>query len=67
MKNAVSGMLRHVALLRTDVSEEHIASIIRATEEITFPRIVLRFIVTVNVVPSLPSPVTLMMEVIRSS
>jgi hypothetical protein len=26
-----SGMLRHVALVRTDVSEEHIACIIRVT------------------------------------
>jgi hypothetical protein len=26
-----SGMLRHVAIVRTDVSEEHIASIIRVT------------------------------------
>jgi hypothetical protein len=29
MKNAVSGMLRHVDLVRTDVSEELSASIIR--------------------------------------
>jgi hypothetical protein len=28
---ASSGMLRHVALVRTDVSEEHSASIIRVT------------------------------------
>jgi hypothetical protein len=27
-----SGMLHHVALVRTDVSEEHIASIIRVTK-----------------------------------
>jgi hypothetical protein len=31
MKNAVSGMLRRVALVRTDVSEELNASIIRVT------------------------------------
>jgi demethoxyubiquinone hydroxylase (CLK1/Coq7/Cat5 family) len=31
MKNVISAMLRHVALVRTDVSEEHIASIIRVT------------------------------------
>jgi hypothetical protein len=31
MKNAVLGMLRHVALVRTDVSEECSTSIIRVT------------------------------------
>jgi hypothetical protein len=31
MKNAVSGMLRHVAPIRTDVSEERSISIIRVT------------------------------------
>jgi hypothetical protein len=31
MKNAVFGMLRHVALVRTDVSEVRIASTIRVT------------------------------------
>jgi hypothetical protein len=31
MKNAVSGMLYHVALVRTDVLEEYFASIIRLT------------------------------------
>jgi hypothetical protein len=46
-----------VALVRTDVSEERIASIIS----------VLRFLVTANVVPSLPILVTLMIEQICSS
>jgi hypothetical protein len=39
MKNVSSGMLRHVALVRTDVSEEHSASIIKVTrisELVTF-------------------------------
>jgi demethoxyubiquinone hydroxylase (CLK1/Coq7/Cat5 family) len=31
MKKLSSAMLRHVALVRTDVSEEHSASIIRVT------------------------------------
>jgi hypothetical protein len=31
MKNAASEVLRHVALVRTDVSEERIAFIIRVT------------------------------------
>jgi hypothetical protein len=31
MKNGASGMLRHVALVRTDVSEEVSASFIKAT------------------------------------
>jgi hypothetical protein len=45
-------MLRRVALVRTDVSRELSASIIR---------------VTANVVPSSPILVTLMMEALRSS
>jgi hypothetical protein len=44
-----SGMLRHVALVRTYISEENIASTIRVT------RIgELRLIVTANVAPSSP-------------
>jgi hypothetical protein len=31
LKKPSPGMLRHVAIIRTDVSEEHIASIIRVT------------------------------------
>jgi hypothetical protein len=49
-----SGMLRHVALVRTDVSEERIASII------------IRLLVIANV-PSSPILFTLMMEAIHSS
>jgi hypothetical protein len=51
------GMLRRVALVRTDVSGERIASIIS----------MLLLLFTANVVPSSPILVTLMMEVIRSS
>jgi hypothetical protein len=49
-------MWRHVALVRTDVSNDPI-----------FLRGVRRLLVTANVVPSLPILVTLMMEAIRSS
>jgi hypothetical protein len=31
MKNAISGMLIHVALVKTDISEEHTASATRVT------------------------------------
>jgi hypothetical protein len=51
-----SGMLRHVALIWTDVSEEHFASIIRVTrisEEILHS--MLQFLVTANI-PSFLSP-----------
>jgi hypothetical protein len=49
-----SGMLRRVALLRIDVSEERSASIIRMTRRnthIVFLRSVRRLLVTANVVP----------------
>jgi hypothetical protein len=49
-----SGMLRRVALLRTDVSEDHIRS-------------VRRLLVTASVVSSSPILVTLMKEALRSS
>jgi hypothetical protein len=52
-----SGMLRHVALLRTDVSEEL---------DLVFLRSVRRLLVTASVVPSLPILVT-QMEALRSS
>jgi hypothetical protein len=79
-------MLRHVALVRTDVSEEHITSNIRATRigEIgttlavtsncstlqrkkAFLHRISWLPVTVNVVPSLPILVALMMDVLCSS
>jgi hypothetical protein len=59
-----SGMLHYVAVVRTDVSEKHIATTIH---DIVFLRSVLRLLVTANVVPTLPSLVILMMEVIHSS
>jgi hypothetical protein len=68
-----SEKLRRVALVRTDVSEERIASIITVTilvvtsNRIVFLRSMLRLLVTANVVPSSPILVTLMMEAIRSS
>jgi hypothetical protein len=56
---ASSGMLRRVALVRTDVSEELSAK--------TLLRSVRRLLVTANVVPSSPILVTLMMEALSSS
>jgi hypothetical protein len=80
---ASSGMLGHVALVRTVVSEEHIASIIRLTRigalgttlavssnrryTIELLRSVLRLLVTANVVLSLLILVTLIMDAIISS
>jgi hypothetical protein len=71
-----SGILRRVALVRTGVSEERSASIIRVTKigelgtglAVTSKRRTLRknIVVTGNVVPTSPILVTLMMEVIRS-
>jgi hypothetical protein len=66
------GMLRRVALVRTDVSEELSASIIRLTRigelgttlAVTSNR---RMLVAANVVPSAPILVTLMMEALSSS
>jgi hypothetical protein len=72
-------MLRLVDLVRTDVSEGCIASIIRVTRigklgmtlAVNSNRCMLRstlqFPVTANVVPSFPFLVTLMMEATRSS
>jgi hypothetical protein len=71
-------MLRHVALVRTDVSEELSASIIRVTiigelgttlavTSKVFLRSVRRLLVTASVVLSSPILVTLMMEAISSS
>jgi hypothetical protein len=68
-----SGMLSRLALVRTDVSEELSASIIRVTRicELgttlaVFLRSVRRLLVTANVVPSSPILVTLMMEALSS-
>jgi hypothetical protein len=51
-------MLRHVALVRTDVSEEISASVIRLTRifsHFVFLRSVRRLLVTASVVPSSPN------------
>jgi hypothetical protein len=64
-------MLRHVALVRTDVSEEHSASFIRVTRigklgtrvPVTSNR---RRLVKASIVPSSPILVTLMKEVLSS-
>jgi hypothetical protein len=76
---ASSGMLRRVALVRTDVSEEIRASIIRVTRigelgttvAVTSNRHKLRrncrLLVTANVVPSSPILVTLMTEALSYS
>jgi hypothetical protein len=55
-----SGMLRRVALVRTDVSEDH-RLIIRVTK-IGEARSVLRLLVTASIVPSSPIHITLMKE-----
>jgi hypothetical protein len=62
-------MLRRVALVRTDVSEERSASIIMVTSigELVFLRSVCQLLVTANVVPSSRILVTLMMVELRSS
>jgi hypothetical protein len=52
-------MLRRLALVITDVSEEPSA--------LVYPRSVRRLLVTANVVPSSPILVTLMMEALRPS
>jgi hypothetical protein len=66
-------MLRRVALVRTELSQEISASIIRVTRigelgttlAVTSSR--RRFLVTANVVPSSPILVTLIMEELSSS
>jgi hypothetical protein len=62
---ASSGMLPHVALVRTDVLEERITSIIRMTR-IGKLGTMLAVTVTANIVPSSLILVTLMMEAIYS-
>jgi hypothetical protein len=71
---ASSGMLRRVALIRTDVSQELGASFIRVTRIgdlgttlATTSNNVRRLLVTASVVPSLPILVTLMKEALSSS
>jgi hypothetical protein len=65
-------MLRRVALVRNDVSEEGVTSItnVRRTDELgirsLFPSCVFRRLVKANVVSSSLLLVTLMMEAIRS-
>jgi hypothetical protein len=60
-------MLRRVALVRTDISEEPGASIIRLKKYLVFLRSVCRLLVTASVVPSSPIHVTLMKEALSSS
>jgi hypothetical protein len=77
-----SGMLRRVALVRTDVSEELSTSFIRVTRigelgttlaatsnrcTLVFLRSVRQLLVTASFVPSSPILVTLMKEVLSSS
>jgi hypothetical protein len=66
-----SEMLRRISLVRTDVSEECIASIIRVTgigelgttlAAVVFLRSVLPLLVTASVVPTSPSLLSLMIE-----
>jgi hypothetical protein len=73
---ASCGMLRLVALVRADVSEELSASFIsvirigelRTTLAVTNNRCTLRWLlVTASVVPSSPILVTLMMELLHSA
>jgi hypothetical protein len=62
-----SGMLRHVALVTTEPSENSIAFIIKVTRIGVFLGSVLQLLVNSNVLSSLPIPVTLMMEMIHFS
>jgi uncharacterized protein YggT (Ycf19 family) len=59
-----SKMLRRVALVRTDVTEELSASIIRVTR--IFLRSLRQLLVRANVVPRSPILVTLIMEALHS-
>jgi hypothetical protein len=72
-------MLRRVALVRTDVSEElgtsfimvtrigELGTTLATTANLVFLRYVRRLLVTAGVVSSSQIPVTLMMEALRSS
>jgi hypothetical protein len=74
---ASSGMLRRVALVRTDVSEELGASFIRVTRigelgttlssDLVFLRSVRRLLVTASVVPNSPILVALIREALSLS
>jgi hypothetical protein len=70
---ASSWMLRHVALITTDVSEELSASFITVTRigelgtTLAVTSSVRRLLVTASVVPSSPILVTLMMEALSYS
>jgi hypothetical protein len=59
-----SGMLSRVALVRTNVPEEHLAFM---SHVIISRRSLLRLLVTASVVPSSPILVILMVEVVCSS
>jgi hypothetical protein len=58
---ASSGMLRRVAILRTDVSEE-----LTSLVHLVFLRSVRRMLVRASVTPSSPIPVTLMKKALSS-
>jgi hypothetical protein len=62
-----SGMLRRVALVRTDVSEELSASFIRMTRIGELGTKFRPLLVTASVVPSSPILVTLMTDALSSS
>jgi hypothetical protein len=73
---ASSGMLRRMALARTEVSDERSASIIRVTkigelgtmlDVLVTDVSVRRWLVTANIVPSSPILITLMIEALSSS
>jgi hypothetical protein len=66
---ASSGILRRVALVRTDVSEELGASFIMVARigELRNNASVRRLLVAASVIPSSPIPVTLMKEALSSS
>jgi hypothetical protein len=59
---ASPGILRRVALVRTDVSEK-----LSASGHFVFLRSLRRLLVAANIVPSSPILVTLMMEALSSS
>jgi hypothetical protein len=64
---ASSGILRRVALVRADISEELSASFIKVTTQLVFLRSVHRLLVKASVFPSSPILVTLMKEALSSS